>query len=116
MSQQLSLWDCTSGLKKVWLPRERKWRTCCQDRYCTTRLSESLCYDGKELLNSKIGEKMRCAGDGCKAKKSAGRTECDVGLIVDCVEDFHKIKLSQYFSKNVFSVAVKHLEIKIFTM
>lgn len=59
----------------------------------TSKLSEALRYDGREHLIQKLVKKRRCAGDGCKAKKSAVRTQCgkcDVGLCVDCFENFHK--------------------------
>lgn len=58
----------------------------------TSRVSEGIRYDETNHLVQKIEKKRRCAGDGCRNKTSAVRTQCkkcNVGLCVECFESYH---------------------------
>lgn len=61
----------------------------------TSRISIDLRFDETNHLVQKIVKKRRCAGDGCRNKTSAVRTQCkkcNVGLCLDCFEDYHLAK------------------------
>lgn len=61
----------------------------------TSRIPVDVRYDETNHLVQKIVKKRRCAGDGCKNKSSAVRTQCkkcNVGLCLDCFEGYHVAK------------------------
>ena len=58
----------------------------------SSRVSDSICFNTCNHL-IQCYDRKRCAGDGCKKKTSAVRAQCgkcNVGLWVECFEDFHK--------------------------
>ena len=64
-----------------------------------SRVSESIRFDNISHFIQKIVKKRRCAGDRCKHKTSAARTQCgkcNLGLCVECFEGFHTNKKCKY--------------------